>query len=72
MFDYYWMLRARYRLPVLPIGLYLRGGLEGLGWELLRNPSGSAVWYTLSIPTSACRLWKQSNTPMATTGSARR
>jgi hypothetical protein len=33
VFDYYWMLRARYRLPVLPIGLYLRVGLEGLGWD---------------------------------------
>lgn len=33
MFDYYWMLRARYRLPVLPIGLFLRVGLEGVGWD---------------------------------------
>jgi hypothetical protein len=33
MFDYYWMLRARHRLPVLPIGLYLRVGMEGVGWD---------------------------------------
>jgi hypothetical protein len=33
MFDYYWMLRHRYRLPVLPIGLYLRVGLDGVGWD---------------------------------------
>src|SRR5258708_40331858 len=33
MFDYYWMLRHRYRLPVLPIGLYRRVGLDGVGWD---------------------------------------
>jgi hypothetical protein len=33
MFDYYWMLRHRYRLPVLPIGLYLGVGLDGVGWD---------------------------------------
>jgi hypothetical protein len=33
MFDYYWMLRHRHRLPVLPIGLYLRVGLDGVGWD---------------------------------------
>ena len=42
MHDYYEQLRRRHRLPVLPIGLYLRVGLEGVGidvfvehfWEL--------------------------------------
>ncbi|HQU42446.1 MAG: hypothetical protein B7Z73_02055 [Planctomycetia bacterium 21-64-5] len=33
MFHYYEPLRRRYDLPVLPIGLYLRVGLEGLGWD---------------------------------------
>jgi hypothetical protein len=33
MFDYYWMLRHRHDLPVLPIGLYLRVGLNGVGWD---------------------------------------
>ena len=46
MFDYYWMMRSRYRLPVLPIGLYLRVGLDGVGWgcisgDLLGGPSGT-------------------------------
>jgi hypothetical protein len=31
MFEYYCVLRRRHRLPVLPIGLYLQVGLEGLG-----------------------------------------
>lgn len=33
MFDYYEPLRRRHGLPVLPIGLYLRVGLEGIGWD---------------------------------------
>lgn len=34
MFDYYWVLQERYGLPVLPIGLYLRVGLQGIGWDV--------------------------------------
>ena len=42
MFRYYVHLRDRYKLPVLPIGLYLKVGLDGIGidvyeehfWEL--------------------------------------
>jgi len=42
MFDAYWQLRRKHRLPVLPIGLYLQVGLDGIGvdcfeeyfWEL--------------------------------------
>ena len=42
MFDYYTALRKRYDLPVLPIALYLKVGLNGIGvdsyeehfWEL--------------------------------------
>jgi hypothetical protein len=42
MFRYYVHLRDRYQLPVLPIGLYLKVGLDGIGidvyeehfWEL--------------------------------------
>jgi hypothetical protein len=33
MFEYYVQLRRDYQLPVLPIGVYLRVGLEGLGWD---------------------------------------
>jgi hypothetical protein len=34
MFDYFWVLQDRHRLPVLPIALYLRVGLDGVGWEI--------------------------------------
>jgi hypothetical protein len=33
MFDYYVQLRRDTGLPVLPIGLYLRVGLDGVGWD---------------------------------------
>jgi hypothetical protein len=33
MFDYYALLRRDSGLPVLPIGLFLRVGLEGVGWD---------------------------------------
>ncbi|HWB07925.1 MAG TPA: DUF4351 domain-containing protein [Pirellulales bacterium] len=33
MFHYYEPLRRRHDLPVLPVGLYLRVGLEGIGWD---------------------------------------
>jgi hypothetical protein len=33
MFEYYVQLRRDTRLPVLPIGLYLRVGLDGVGWD---------------------------------------
>jgi hypothetical protein len=33
MFEYYVKLRRDSQLPVLPIGLFLRVGLEGIGWE---------------------------------------
>lgn len=31
MYDYYKALRDRHRLPVLPVGLYLSVGLDGIG-----------------------------------------
>ncbi len=34
MHAYYQHLKSRYDLPVLPIGLYLRVGLEGVGWDV--------------------------------------
>jgi hypothetical protein len=34
MYDYYRGLRGRHNLPVLPIGLYLRVGLNGIGWDV--------------------------------------
>jgi hypothetical protein len=34
MWDYYRQLRHRHKLPVLPIGLYLKVGLNGIGWDV--------------------------------------
>jgi len=33
MFEYFTELRRSYGLPVLPIGLFLRVGLDGIGWD---------------------------------------
>jgi hypothetical protein len=33
MFEYYVLLRRDTGLPVLPIGLYLRVGMDGVGWD---------------------------------------
>jgi len=33
MFEYYVQLRRDSQLPVLPIGLFLRVGLDGVGWD---------------------------------------
>jgi hypothetical protein len=33
MWEYYWQLRQRHGLPVLPIAVYLRAGLGGVGWD---------------------------------------
>ena len=33
MFEYYVQLRRDVQLPVLPIGLFLRVGLDGIGWD---------------------------------------
>ncbi|MGP0065638.1 MAG: DUF4351 domain-containing protein [Isosphaeraceae bacterium] len=34
MLSYYEQLRRRHGLPVLPVALYLRVGLDGIGWDL--------------------------------------
>jgi hypothetical protein len=34
MLSYYEQLRRQYGLPVLPIALYLRVGLDGIGWDV--------------------------------------
>ncbi len=34
MFTYYEQLRRKYGLPVLPIALFLRVGLKGIGWDV--------------------------------------
>jgi hypothetical protein len=40
MFVYYTHLRRRYRLPVLPIGLFLRAGLGGVGRDVFVDRLG--------------------------------
>ena len=37
MFDYYRMLRSRHGQPVLPIGMYLHVGLDGVGWDVFEE-----------------------------------
>ncbi len=34
LFSYYEQLRRKHGLPVLPIALYLRVGLQGIGWDV--------------------------------------
>ncbi len=34
VFEYYEPLRRRYDLPVLPVAVYLRVGLDGVGWDV--------------------------------------
>jgi hypothetical protein len=41
MYQYYEQLRRQYRLPVLPIGLYLGVGLSGLGVDVYEEHFGS-------------------------------
>ncbi len=33
MFEYFTWLRSRHEVPVLPVGLYLRVGRDGIGWD---------------------------------------
>jgi hypothetical protein len=40
MFEYYVKLRRDSSLPVLPIGLYLRVGLDGIGWDAYKERFG--------------------------------
>jgi Domain of unknown function (DUF4351) len=40
VFDYYKQLRNRHELPVLPIALYLRVGLDGVGWDVYEESFG--------------------------------
>jgi hypothetical protein len=37
MLSYYEQLRRRHGLPVLPVALYLRVGLEGIGWDVYQE-----------------------------------
>jgi hypothetical protein len=34
MFAYYHYLRHKHQIPVLPVGLYLQVGLDGVGWDV--------------------------------------
>lgn len=57
MWHYYDFLRRQHRLPVLPICLFLRVGLDGIGWTPTRSESGITCCCGSSIRTSACRRW---------------
>ena len=37
MFEYYSLLRSRYKIPIFPIVIYLRGGTKGLAVEEYRE-----------------------------------
>jgi hypothetical protein len=37
MFAYYEQLRRKHGLPVLPIALYLRVGMDGIGWDIYQE-----------------------------------
>jgi hypothetical protein len=37
MFSYYEQLRRQHGVPVLPIALYLRVGLDGIGWDVYQE-----------------------------------
>ena len=41
MFQYYEQLRRQYRMPVLPVGLYLSVGLAGVGIDVYEESFGS-------------------------------
>ncbi|HYT88491.1 MAG TPA: hypothetical protein VEL76_07265 [Gemmataceae bacterium] len=54
MFEYYVQLRRDLGLPVLPIGLFLRVGLEGSVGTPMRSTSGSIAFCASSMLMSAC------------------
>lgn len=37
MYQYYHLLRTKYQLPVLPIGVFLQVGLDGLGIDVYQE-----------------------------------
>ncbi len=62
MFEYYVQLRRDTGLPVLPIALFLRVGLDGIGWTPTKKTSGNSGSSASSTPTSVCRPWTGSST----------
>ena len=55
MFSYYEQLRRRHGLSVLPIALYLRVGLDGIGWDVYEETYWEHRLCPSRMPTSGCR-----------------
>jgi hypothetical protein len=55
MGDYYFTLRHRLQLPVLPVALLLRVGLDGIGWDVYQEHFWEEPVLTFRYVTSACR-----------------
>ena len=73
MFDAYVQLRRKYGLPVLPIGLYLRVGLDGIGdsgrlRRALLGAAAGAAWRYLYVGLASAARMRLRNTWRATTG----
>lgn len=67
--GYYVHLRERYGLPVLPVVLYLKVGLDGVGTDTVVERFWELEALTFRTCTSACRGWTPRRTCGATTGS---
>jgi hypothetical protein len=50
MFAYFGHVRAKHNLPVLPIALYLRVGLEGIGWDVYEERFWNQVLVQFHYP----------------------
>ena len=62
MFEYYVQLRRNTGLPVLPIALFLRVGLDGIGWDAYEEHFWEQRIVRFESPTWDCRPWTGSST----------
>ncbi len=75
MLDYYFLLRRRYKLPVLPIVLYLSPGAGGLVVETVREPLFGLDLLTfhylaIGLPDLSAADYEAVNNPLGATLSA--
>ena len=75
MLDYYFLLRRRYKLPVLPIVLYLSPGAGGLVVETVREPLFGIDLLTfhylaIGLPDLSAADYEAVNNPLGATLSA--
>jgi hypothetical protein len=52
---YYYHLRNTYDLPVLPIVIYLKVGLDASAWTPIASASGNSKWTFFNTCMSVCR-----------------